>query len=67
MQHCGMNAICIAYRRNKDIDIKFEDGTIVEHRRKTDFVHSFINNPNLPVKISSEKMNKIIEKRIEKS
>ena len=29
MQHCGMNATCIAYRGNKDIDIKFEDGTVV--------------------------------------
>lgn len=67
MQKCGMKATRILYRNNKDIDIKFEDGTIVEHRRKTDFVRGFINNPNLPVKISLEKMNKIIEKRIEKS
>ena len=66
-QKCGMEAVCIKYNNCKDIDVQFEDGTIVEHRRKTDFVRGFINNPNLPVKISLEKMNKIIEKRIEKS
>lgn len=31
-QHCGMKATCIVYKSCKDIDIKFEDGTIVEHR-----------------------------------
>ena len=66
-QKCGMEAVCIKYNNCKDIDIQFEDGAIVFHRSKTDFVRGLINNPNLPVKISLEKMNKIIEKRIEKS
>lgn len=29
--HCGMNATVIEYRKNDDIDVQFEDETIVEH------------------------------------
>lgn len=46
MQHCGMNATCIAYRGNKDIDIKFEDGTVVYHKTKDCFIQGSISNPN---------------------
>ena len=33
----GMKATCIAYRLAKDMDVKFEDGTIVEHVQKVHF------------------------------
>ena len=32
--NCGMEATCIAYRGTHDIDVQFEDGTIVEHKSK---------------------------------
>jgi len=47
IQHCGMSATCIAYRGTQDIDIKFDDGTIIEHRTKKDFVKGQIKHPNL--------------------
>ncbi len=47
MQHCGMEAICIAYRGSGDIDVQFSDGTIVEHKTKSSFEKSSIQNPNM--------------------
>lgn len=47
MQNCGMIATCINYRRTDDIDVKFEDGTIVTHKRKGSFLKGSINNPNI--------------------
>ena len=44
----GEYATCIAYRGAKDIDVQFEDGTIVEHRCKSDFYNQKISNPNNP-------------------
>lgn len=48
MMNCGMKATIIAYRAYKDIDIQFEDGTIVEHRMYTNFSKGEIANPNIP-------------------
>ena len=45
--HNGMNATVIAYRNSKDIDVKFEDGTIVEHTVASMFSSACIANPNL--------------------
>ena len=45
MMNCGMNATCIAYRSSSDIDIKFEDGTIVEHRTKAQLLNGGILHP----------------------
>ena len=42
----GQYATCIAYRRFNDIDVQFEDGTIVEHKRKDSFLSGGIENPN---------------------
>ena len=42
----GMKATCIAYRLAKDMDVKFEDGTIVEHVQKVHFDNGTITNPN---------------------
>ena len=43
----GMNATCIAYRTCEDMDVQFEDGTIVEHRTKYCFYNGSIGNPNI--------------------
>ena len=32
MMNCGMETTIIRYNTAKDIDIRFEDGTVVEHR-----------------------------------
>ena len=47
MQKCGMKATCIEYRSATDIDVEFEDGTIIQHRQKTSFINGGIKNPNI--------------------
>ncbi len=42
----GMKATCIEYRMYKDIDIQFEDGTIVRHTQKIHFYNGDTRNPN---------------------
>ena len=42
IMNCGMEATCIAYRGTHDIDVQFEDGTIVEHKSKVSFVRGQI-------------------------
>ena len=41
----GLLATCVAYRSAVDIDIKFEDGTIVEHRTKAQLLNGGILHP----------------------
>lgn len=62
MQHCGMNATCIAYRGNKDIDIKFEDGSIVKHRTKIHFLNGGIANPNINIAAINGKKYSIVKR-----
>lgn len=47
MMNNGMYATIIAYRNNKDIDVKFEDNTIVSHRQYSRFKTGNIRNPNI--------------------
>lgn len=47
MQNCGMSATCIVYRESKDIDVQFDDGSIVQHRDKHEFVKGLIQNHNM--------------------
>lgn len=47
LQNCGMSATCIAYRESQDIDVQFEDGTIVQHRYKYEFMRGMIQNHNM--------------------
>lgn len=47
MQNCGMSAVCIADRGSADIDVQFEDKTIVKGRRRYEFLRGSINNPNI--------------------
>ena len=54
----GQRATIIAYRSSNDIDIKFEDGTIVTNKQYTAFKRGFIKNPNL------EEQKPIGEKRL---
>ena len=42
----------IEYRRNDDIDIQFEDGTIVKNRTYRRFKEGKIKNPNYIKKVS---------------
>ena len=40
-----MYATCIVFRSTQDIDVQFEDGTIVRHKRKSKFLRGFIGYP----------------------
>lgn len=46
MMNCGMEATIIRYSRRDDIDVRFEDGTIIEHRQYIQFKKGGIANPN---------------------
>ena len=50
LMECGMCATCIAYREYKDIDVQFEDGTVVCHKHKHAFVHGTIAHPSINTK-----------------
>ena len=47
MANCGQEMTIIAYRGCSDIDVQFEDGTIVYHRTYKTFVKGSIENPKL--------------------
>ena len=46
----GMIATIIAYRNSKDIDIQFEDGTIIYNKTYKEFKKCQIGNPNYKIK-----------------
>ena len=48
--HCGMKATIIKYRNTSDIDVQFEDGTIVKHKGFGAFQKRNIKNPNVSIK-----------------
>lgn len=43
----GMNMKIVSYRGNSDIDVQFEDGTVVKNKRYQEFVKGSIRNPNV--------------------
>ncbi len=47
MMNCGMTATVISYKTANDVDVQFEDGTIVMHKSKDSFLKGSISNPNL--------------------
>ena len=49
MMSCGMKATIKAYRNCNDIDVQFEDGTIVKHKRIGNFRGGHIANPNIKI------------------
>jgi hypothetical protein len=50
MMNCGKKATIIKYRTSHDIDVKFEDGTMVEHRSYHRFKTGSIGYPNRKIK-----------------
>ena len=58
MMNCGMEATIIAYKNSKDISVKFEDGTIVEHKDIYSFNDCEILNPNIDYNRNSNKSYK---------
>jgi len=46
----GMTAKIVAYRSSRDIDIQFEDGTIVYNKTYGSFKKGLIANPNYKIK-----------------
>lgn len=42
----GQLMTIIAYRNYEDIDVRFEDGTIVEHIKYNNFQRGYVKNPN---------------------
>ncbi len=56
MMNCGMSCTVIVDRRAQDIDVQFEDGTIVEHKTRVSFFHGMIANPNVLTKSLPEQL-----------
>ena len=52
MMKCGMAATIIRYGKYSDIDVRFEDGKVVEHKAYDTFKKGSITNPN--IKVSAE-------------
>ena len=53
MMNCGQTATIIHYRNYHDMDVRFEDGHIAEHRTYGSFKLGSIKNPNI-AKINSK-------------
>lgn len=47
MMNCGMEATIIRYGNATDIDVRFEDGSVVEHKAYGNFKRGGIVNPNI--------------------
>ena len=62
MMNCGMKATIVRYGRYEDIDVCFEDGSMVEHKAYSAFKKGEIANPNM--KASAE--NRLGETRMMK-
>ena len=52
MMNCDMDATIIRYGNNKDIDVRFKDGTVVKHKAYNAFEKGNIANTN--IKVSAE-------------
>lgn len=48
MMNCGDEATIISYRNNKDIDVRFSDGTVIQHKRYAHFLEGRIRRPKEP-------------------
>ena len=67
MMNCGMEAAIIRYGRCDDIDVRFEDGAVVEHRRYAQFKGGSIANPNVKIanpNIKASAKNRLGETRM---
>ena len=63
----GIKMTIIAYRSSSDIDIQFEDGTIIKHKQYCMFKVGNIANPNIKTKDKLPHIWHIGEKNISKS
>ena len=63
INHQGMKMTIIKYRNTFDIDIEFEDGTIVQHKAYSNFIRKNINNPN-KLKVNPNTVDRTGEERI---
>ena len=58
LMHNGQMATIISYKNSDNIDVKFEDGTIVKKKLYKDFQKGHIQNPNKTIiKHQSERLN----------
>ena len=56
MMNCGMEATIVRYGGATDIDVYFEDGTVVEHRRYNQFKKGEITNPDFNPRLNETRM-----------
>ena len=56
MMSCGMEATIIRYNNAHDIDVRFKDGTVVEHREYAQFKKGGIVNPNFNQRLGETQM-----------
>ena len=56
MMSCGMEATIIRYNNAHDIDVRFKDGTVVEHREYGNFKKGGITNPNFNPRLGETNM-----------
>lgn len=56
MMNCGMEATIIRYNRCDDINVRFEDGAVVEHRKYKDFKKGKIANQNFNPRLGETRM-----------
>ena len=63
----GMTMTCIAYHRSDNVDVQFEDGTIVYNRRWGRFKKGQIGHPNMTGREKRRKTNRIGETAISKN
>ena len=52
MMNCGMKATIVRYGNSKDIDVRFEDGTIAKCKGYKEFKKGGIANPNFNPRLS---------------
>ena len=53
MMNCGMEATIIRYNTSKEIDVRFEDGTVVKHKSYSKFKKGKIANPNTKASVEN--------------
>ena len=63
MMKCGMEATIIRYESNADVDVRFEDGTVVEHRRYIQFKRGEIAHRSLSLNHGSKDFHGFICKQ----
>lgn len=58
--NCGMKMTITEYRNSSDLDVQFEDETIVRHKTYSNFKNGAIGNPTLRMNEKEEKAKKYI-------